>query len=257
MRFFLIFLSCVALHAELTEDSYSDEPLAEEEVEAAVLPLEEDQVEAAADSPEDKEEEQESNREESPPSPWVRYARCLPEKRWYFEFKPGYYYFTDSNMRTFFDNGGFTIRAETGYQFWGPLMVWVDAGYFQKSGSAIGGLEPLEIKLASITLGLKALYQFNPYIAAYAGAGPRLCMMLLHNGSPFVRGEDNEVGIGGGFNAGFWLFPIPQWWPSLFLDLFTDYTLKTMHVQPDEISSIDNDVVISGFTFGLGLGIRF
>lgn len=247
MRYLLILAGCLTLNAQSIEEVPQ---VCSEEA------FEEEQVEAAAPS---LEEESQGNvmEEEACPSPWVRWARCLPEKRWYFEFKPGYYYFTDSQMRSFFDNGGFTMRVETGYQFWGPLMVWVDASYFQKSGSAIGGTEPLEIKLASITLGLKTFYQFNSYVAAYAGAGPRLLMMLLHNDSPFVRGEDNEVGIGGGFNAGLWLFPIPQWWPSLFVDLFTDYSLKTMHVQPDEISSIDHDVNISGFTFGLGLGIRF
>lgn len=183
--------------------------------------------------------------------PW-----CDPEKRWYFEIEPGYYYFTDSDMRKFFNDGGFTVRAETGYRFYGPFTVWIDGGYFQKSGSAIGGNEDLEIKLATLTLGLKLTYFFNSCVAIYGGAGPRLFMMMMDNDSPFVRGDDNEIGIGGGFDAGLWVFPIPQW-PNFFFDAFVDYSWKKMKVEPDEISSMDNDVDVSGISAGLGIGIRF
>lgn len=179
-----------------------------------------------------------------------------PEKKWYFEIKPGYYYFSDSDMRRFFDDGGFSFRAESGCKFWDPLMVWIDAGYFQKEGRAIGGDEKIELKLATITLGLKVIYSFADWISAYAGAGPRLFMMMMDNYSPFVRGEDNEVGIGGGFDAGFWLFPSCSY-PNLFFDLFADYSWKKMKVEPDELSSADSDVDVSGLTAGLGLGLRF
>ncbi|MBU6447182.1 MAG: hypothetical protein KGQ49_07275 [Verrucomicrobia bacterium] len=181
---------------------------------------------------------------------------CDPEKRWFFELKPGYLYFTTPEMRTFFNDGGFTMRAETGYRFYGPLNVWIDGGYFQNGGAAIGGDQDLDIKLATLTLGLKVVYYFNSCVAAYGAAGPRIFMLMLHNDSPFVRGDDNEIGIGGGFDAGVWLFPIPQM-PNLFFDAWGDFSLKRMHVRPDELSSLDNDVDLSSVSFGLGLGFRF
>lgn len=180
----------------------------------------------------------------------------MEDKRWYFEVKPGYFFFTDKDMRQFFDRGGFTFRIETGYKFWGPFMVWVDGGYFQKEGRAIGGTEKIEFKLASITLGLKLIYYFHDRVAVYAGAGPRLLMMMMRNYSPFVRGDDNAIGIGGGFDGGVWLFPIARW-PNVLIDLFADYSLKTMKVEPDEISSTDSDVNVSSTTIGIGLGVRF
>jgi hypothetical protein len=81
-------------------------------------------------------------------------------------------------------------------------------------------------------------------------------MMLLHNDSPFVRGDDNAIGIGGGFDAGFLISPIPQW-PNFFIDLCADYSLKKMKIEPDEISSMDSDIIVSGLTGALGIGIRF
>jgi len=181
---------------------------------------------------------------------------CDPEKRWYFEVKPGYLYFTDGDMRKFFNKGGFTFRAEAGYKLWGPFIVWVDGGYFQKEGQAIGGSEELEIKLASITLGLKMIYYFHERIAVYVGGAPRLFMMMLHNDSPFVRGDDNEIGIGAALDGGLWFFPIPQC-PNIFFDLFGDYSWKKMKVDPDEISSDDSDVDLGSLTAGFGVGVRF
>lgn len=181
---------------------------------------------------------------------------CDPEKGWYAEFKPGYFYFMDSDMRHFFGNGGFTFRGEAGYKFRIPLMIWVDGGYFWKEGKAIGGEHTIDFKLATLTLGLKGICYLTPHLALYAGAGPRLFMMMLHNDSPFVRGDDNEIGIGAGCSAGLWIFPIPAL-PNLFLDLFGDYSWKKMKVEEDEVSSFTSDVDVTSLTGGLGLGYRF
>lgn len=197
--------------------------------------------------------------EEAPPSNAIEfcfYKEPEKEKLWYFEVMPAYYYFTDGEMRRFFGKGGFTMRGEVGCRFWGPFIVWVDGSYLQSDGQAIGGDEALDLKLASITLGLKLIHYFHERAAIYCGAGPRLFLMMLHNDSPYVRGDDNAIGIGAGGNAGFWFFPIPKC-PNIFFDLFTDYSWKTMTIEPDEISSLDSSVNVSHFTFGLGLGVRF
>jgi outer membrane protein len=175
---------------------------------------------------------------------------------WYFELRPGYFYFTDSEMHDYFGPGGFSFRAEAGANFWKSLIVWMDAGYFQKEGRSVGGLDLIDFKLGTLTLGLKVLCEINRYASLYIGAGPRLFMMLMHNDSPYVRGDDNAVGIGLGADFGCWIFPI-QSYPNFFIDVGIDYSLKTLHLEPDEISSLDSSVDVSGLTGGLGLGIRF
>jgi hypothetical protein len=181
---------------------------------------------------------------------------CEPDPRWYFELKPGYFYFQDSLMRQFYGSGGFTIRGETGYKMWGPFYVWLDGGYFQKEGESLGVSAVTKIKIATITLGLKTIFYLHDRFAFYAGGGPRVFMMMLHNSSPYVRGDDNEISVGVGVDAGFWIFPFP-FSRNLFIDLFADYSLKKLEVEPDEISSHDFNVDISGLSFGAALGIRF
>src|SRR3989344_7426594 len=66
---------------------------------------------------------------------------CKNDPRWYLIAKPGYFYFTDSSMREFYGNGGFSFMGELGYQIWGPLYGWLEGSYFQKQGKAIGGNE--------------------------------------------------------------------------------------------------------------------
>lgn len=189
--------------------------------------------------------------EEAPPL-----EPCCFIEKWYFVVKPGYFFIQDGDMRQFFGTGGFTIRGEFDYTLRGPLMLWIDGGYYQETGTAVGGTEKLELQLGTLTVGLKWKIDFSSYGSFYWGIGPRLFLMRLENDSPHVRGEDNAFGIGGGFDAGFWIFPIPKW-KNLFLDLYADYSRKEMHIDPDEVSSIDNDVNLSGLSVGLGLGVRF
>jgi hypothetical protein len=181
---------------------------------------------------------------------------CKSDKKWLVAFKPAYYYLTDSNMRRFFDDGGFTFRIETNYKFSKYFAIWLDGGYFQKEGNAFSGPYDYKLKLGTVTLGLKAIYNFNDYIATYVGAGPRLFMLLMHNSSPHVRSEDNQVGIGGGFDGGFLIYPFKSS-PNFYFDLFADYSCKNMSLEEDEISSKDFNVDVSGVTLGLGIGVRF
>lgn len=200
--------------------------------------------------PDEGEEEEESEKAPlaPPPKPFER-------PRWYFVAKPGYYYFTDKDMRQFFD-GGFTLRGEFGCRIWKPFYVWVDAGYLEKKGEPIGGNYDLKLQMASVTLGFKAIGYLHDRFAVYAGAGPRLLMTLLYNDSPYVRERDDHLGIGGGFIGGLWIFPFPHT-NEIFFDLFADYTLNRMQLEEDLVSSYDNDVDASGLSFGVGVGVRF
>ena len=201
-------------------------------------------------------EETASDQEPSPSPVEASKESDQETRRWYFEVEPGYYYLTDQLMREFFNTGGFTFRAELGYRFWKPLIVWADGGYFQKKGKAIGSTEDIHIKLASLTVGLKAIHYFHERFAVYGGAGPRLFMMLLDNNTPNIRSEDNKFGFGGGFDAGFWIFPFKKS-DNLFFDVFADYSLKTMGTDEDLLSSEDFDVDVSGLSIGIGFGGRF
>jgi hypothetical protein len=225
-----------------------------------VLPLEEEHHTAVEESQAPQEEQAATEIEVPEEEEPVVIESSEPAPKWYFTFKPGYFYFTDTSMREFYNTGGFSMRGEAGCRVWGPLIVWMDGGYFQKDGVAIGGDEKHKIMLGTITLGLKAIHYFHDAVAIYGGAGPRLFIAVIHNGSPYVSGVDTGVGIGGGFSGGVWVFPFfkcKNAARNIYLDFFADYSLKTLKIDADEISSEDFDVNVSGVTAGLGIGIRF
>lgn len=203
-------------------------------------------------------DEEEESEEEAPTVVEALPGPSTPSEmpRWYFVAKPGFYYLTDPDMRTYFHNGGFTIRGEFGYRIWKPFYVWFDGGYFEKKGKPIGGSTDLKMQMASITLGFKAIGYLHERFALYAGAGPRVLMTVIHNNSPFVRERDDGLGIGGGFIGGFWVFPFPQT-NEIFFDFFADYTLNQINLEEDLVSSYDNDINASGLSFGVGVGVRF
>jgi len=173
---------------------------------------------------------------------------------WFVEAKPGYYYLTDSLMRSTFDNGGFSIRGEVDYKFWKPLAVWLDGGYFQKTGKSIGGNKKVDISIGSTTLGLKTIFFLHRRMAIYGGVGPRLFFLNIENHSRYVKSNDRRIGIGGGFTSGFWLFPFNE---KVFIDFYVDYSIKKMDFGHNHKSSLSYDVKLDGFTAGVGLGCKF
>lgn len=250
MRYFLLFFS-LSLFLNAQEESI---PVFKggvvEEFIAPIAPVSSEVAEVPSEQKEQMGEDLDLEEEQKIP------PYCDPCQKWYFTFKPGYLYFTNSEMRRFFNDGGFSFRLESGCRVYKPLIVWLDMGYFQKEGAAIGGGQRLDIKLGSITIGLKAIHYFADWAAIYLGAGPRLMLMHLKNDAPFIRADDRGIGFGLGSNCGFWLFPIPAW-KNFYIDAFADYSYKELSIDEDEFTSVDNDVDVSSLTAGIGIGIRF
>jgi hypothetical protein len=177
----------------------------------------------------------------------------LSAAHWYVEAKPGFYYFTDRSVREILGTGTFSIKAEAGCQFYGPLAIWLDGGYFSKEGNAVGGSGKCGLKMGNITMGAKAILFYNPKFAFYAGLGPRIFFIHIHNCSPFVEHHQNSTEIGGAFQAGFWILPIRH----LFIDLFLDYSYIKFTPPKNGVSTFVYQTDLSGLAYGLGIGVRF
>lgn len=180
-------------------------------------------------------------------------ANCNSD-RWYAEIKLGYFYPNDSILREIFDNGGFSLRGEADYEFWSPLALWLDAGWWGKSGTAIGGTEKTNINVGTFTLGLKGFWHFHKMASFYLGAGPRVFLMKNYNDSPFVQEDVYKTRIGGGFIGGFLVFLGEC--SGTYFDLFLDYSLRNIKAH-NHTASQSHDINIDGLTAGLGLGHRF
>ncbi len=179
---------------------------------------------------------------------------ALISGHWSINLKPGYFYFDDKDLRKIYHTGAYAVHLETNYEdSHSPFALWIDGGYLVKSGRSIGGHSPTKIQSASFTAGLKAFWRFNSTIFWYAGAGPRLFLLWVENDSPFVEKHTSNIGVGGGYVSGFWIFPTEHF----FIDLFLDYSLRRFDRDNDSSASKTYDVHLDGPMAGIGLGLRY
>lgn len=174
---------------------------------------------------------------------------------WYFAFKPGYFYPSDKDWRKVFDNGGFIASGEIDYRFVGPFAIWFEGGYYSASGTAIHGNELTNVELGNVTLGLKIIGDLNQTLSVYVGGAPRLFFLRIKNHSPYVKSETSTNKVGQAYTAGILIFPRRT--KHLYFDLFAEYGIKKIHVQPNSKSSFTYDTRVDGLTAGLGIGYKY
>ncbi|MGD2169863.1 MAG: hypothetical protein PVI40_06450 [Chlamydiota bacterium] len=177
--------------------------------------------------------------------------KCKQTRIGYIDIKPGYFYPTSSRLRQIYETGGFNGQLELGFFPINWLAIWMQGGAYWRDGLAVNSDVETHIIIATGTLGLKGVYEFNRYISAYLGAGARYFYLHIRNNSDFVQRKVIKNKIGGGFTAGFWIFPKPGY--PLFFDVFVDYGTRKV-----DFSGVNrNNLKLDGTTAGIGLGCQF
>lgn len=176
-------------------------------------------------------------------------------KGWYAEIKPCYFYPTSHTMKEIFNNGGGSVRGEIGYFFNKTIAAWLDGGYFQETGKAIHADYNVDIRLGSLTLGLKAFGWIQDWCALYAGVGPRAFFLRLHNHSPYVDPYNNKNLIGTGLTGGVWFLPGSN--RNVIIDFFLDLSIGNAHFSHSSKGSEMHNVLVNGLSIGAGLGYKF
>lgn len=141
-------------------------------------------------------------------------------------------------------------------QLYQQLYGWIGANYLRKHGHTIPDHSPTTLTMVPLSLGLKWIY--NSYrVQPYLGVGQEITYEHEKtNSNIFVHSRSNWS-YGGIFKIGFLVYATHH----LFLDFYTDYSLRTLRLQKlssslpqwEWIHSID----LSGFNFGAGLGYGF
>ena len=173
----------------------------------------------------------------------------------YIEFKPGAQIFTNKTMRKIYGEINFAGKVEGGVIFYRPLTLWLDAGYYQKTGRVVNGSEKTTVKLGTATIGLKGVFFDRERLAFYIGGGPRLFVYRGETSSPFVDSRTDKIGVGGGAIAGLWFFPFSG--TQGYMDIFADYSIKKFSPPSQGNSSLVFDIKLNNLLFGIGIGVAF
>ncbi len=169
------------------------------------------------------------------------------------EAKAGYFYPTNPLFKKIYSGGGI-YGLEASFQPWKYLYPWVSGSYFSKSGNSSGGDTHTVITFFPIGYGLKYVVPCQEHIDFYLGVGGLATYLRMQDRSPHVKRTTTNWGFGGIVKTGL-LFNMSN---SLFVDLYSDYSFIRVDFDSDEEDSVlRQDVSLSGFSFGVGLGYRF
>ena len=156
------------------------------------------------------------------------------------EIKASYFLPTGALFREIYGGGGL-YEGEFTYRIWRWVDVWTSAGYFGKSGHAIGAGAETQVFFIPLGVGVKGVYSVGA-VDFYGGVGGLGLYLHTRDHSPFVSSTTSQWGGGALFKAGAWV----PWRKELFLDLFAQYAL-----------AYANGADLSGWAFGAGVGYRW
>ena len=186
-------------------------------------------------------------------------SECVPaEPKCYnypsiFEFKAGYFFFSDSTMRKVYNDGGLDLQLTGSGSVYRWLHLYGSVEYLERSGKSLGGGYKTSIWEIPLSLGLKPVISITDTFQFYFTLGPRYVFMHLHNQSPYVDRNLSDSGFAGFANVGFNFFPTSY----LSIDVFGEYSYFKIKVDPDRENVFANRKQIGGFVFGAGLGYAF
>jgi len=157
-----------------------------------------------------------------------------------FGLRLAYFSPSDPDFRTIYGGGGM-FGGDALFSLSKSLDLWLDAGYFGKTGGLSYTLEETKLTLVPIGVGLR--YRILPgKVVPYVGAGVR----YIFYGEKNLLGEINSGGVGFVGKAGLTVALSDHFG----LDIQAAYS--TCKMQP-----ADFEFNVGGFEFGAGLVYSF
>jgi len=169
------------------------------------------------------------------------------------EFKGGYFFFSNSQLRDIYNKGGYDFQLSGTYPLYKWLDLYASIEYLRRHGYSQNGNQATAIWQIPLSLGLRAIATLHERVEYYFTLGPRYFFVHTHQDSCYVDSSLSANGLGGFANTGF-NFLLCH---GFFLDLFGEYSYKKMRFHPSRPNVSARDIQIGGYTFGLGAGYKF
>ena len=169
------------------------------------------------------------------------------------EAKLGYFFFTDSTMRSVFNEGGIDAQISTAFPVYKCLQIYGAIEYMQKWGHSIGAEQRTTLTEVPLSLGLRPVIPITNCLDYYFTVGPRYFFVNVHNCSPYVPKKMSANGCGGFVNTGI----LYRFDPNFTLDLFGEYSYLSLRFRSRKGGTEGLTAQVGGLTFGAGLGYSF
>jgi hypothetical protein len=174
------------------------------------------------------------------------------------EIKTGYFFFSNSTMRTIYNRGGLDLQLCASYPLLNLTPRWIVNAYgaieyFHRSGKSLNEDAKTSLWLIPINIGLKPTYAINANLYYYFAIGPRYFYIHQHNHSSYVYKNKSRNGLGFFVNTGFnYAFS-----NHFVVDIFGEYSYAKTRFHSGRSDVYTRNIQIGGFTLGGGLGYGF
>lgn len=170
---------------------------------------------------------------------------------WYFEAKGSYFRPESGDAKKIYGEGWPHLELDASYALAHWCEIWGSVGCMFNNGRSLGAHEKANIWIVPLTVGFRYVYHFD-HLDVYAGIGPRYFFYHEHAHSHWVKSNVNKSGIGGAAVAGARF----EFLTHGFFDLFVDYGYKKFHFNGSKPFIQGHNVVIGGWSVGIGIGYK-
>lgn len=152
--------------------------------------------------------------------------------------------------------GGVNYHATLSQRVYKNLDLWAGANYFNKDGHSLKEHQRTNIKIFPVSVGLKYLFPVHfdhVNIDFYINGAFKYYFLRIHDRSSFVTRHSNQDGFGVVFGGGSYIYLFKH----MFLNFLVDYSFKEFHDFHHKRRTESHTVDVSGWDFGMGLGVKF
>jgi Outer membrane protein beta-barrel domain len=202
---------------------------------------------------------------------------CIPDcdipTDYTLQVRFGSYDVCSRNLRKIYSNGWFDYQVEAGKRVLPNWEMWANVSWACKHGhvySSYGSVDydfrnNTRMYVLPVALGVKYVYSLLPFVDVYAGAGVCYSFLKIKNfckqkysywdlsESPFKKSLRTSD-WGGVIKVG------AQYALSTytFIDIYVDYYMQRFTLSHNDPRNVlGSDIDVSGFKYGVGIGVYF
>lgn len=176
------------------------------------------------------------------------------------EVKAGYFFFTDTPMKTVYDQSGVDIQITGTYPVLSgklyetapaDIRLYGSIEYIYKSGHSIGLHQKTSITEIPLSVGLQPIFLIccKPEIRYYATIGPRYIHAFVDNHSNYVPRNMTANTLGMFVNTGFTFN-----YNHFLFNIFGEYSYAKVRFNPHASGTYTKRTQIGGVSVGAGVG---